>query len=178
MTRRHSIITGIAVASMLILGACGNNNNEGDSSDTTVDTRVTPPTIAAGTQIKPGSVTSEIQELSDKCAEVLQPIRDLEKKYQSGLELGVLATEAERTSFNDALSEGFKVCTPEEWTRFQELELKGWTNAIPSQEAIDKAQENAQNNTTTTETGDATESTDTTVATEESTEEATTTTQK
>lgn len=166
MTRKHTLITGIALASMLVLGACGNSNDEAanDGSETTVDTRVTPPTIAAGTQIELGSVTSEIQEVSDKCAQVLQPIRDLEKKYQSGLEL----TDADRPAFNEALNKGFTECTPEEWTRFQELELKGWMNAVPSQEAIDAAAEEALNR----EPVDTT----TTVPADEPVEESTTTT--
>jgi len=143
MTRKHTIITGIAFASILVLGACGNSNDEnaGDESETTVDTRVTPPTIAAGTQIELGSVESEIQEVSQKCAQVLQPIRDLQKKYQSGLEL----TDADRPAFNDSLTKGFKECTPDEWDRFQRLELTGWMNAVPSQEAIDAAAEEALN---------------------------------
>jgi len=173
MTRKLSLLTGIALASMLALGACGNSNDgASDGSETTVDTRVTPPTIAAGTQIELGSVTSEIQELSEKCATVLQPIRDLEKKYQSGLEM----TDADRPAFNDALSKGFAECTPEEWQNFQEKELKGWMNAVPSQEAQDKAAEDAMNNSTTT-TGEATtESTD--PATDTTVEESTTTTTK
>lgn len=160
MTHKHTFITGIALASMLVLGACG-NNNETDGSEATVDTRVTPPTIAAGTQIELGSVSSEIQEVSEKCAQVLQPIRDLEKKYQSGLEL----TDADRPAFNDALTKGFKECTPEEWDRFQKLELTGWMNAVPSQEAIDaaaqEALERAEDQASTTvapTTTDATES--------------------
>lgn len=173
MTRKLSLITGIALASMLVLGACGSNKDEnaGDGSETTVDTRVTPPTIAAGTKIELGSVSSEIQELSDKCAGVLQPIRDLEKKYQSGLEM----TDADRPKFNDALSKGFTECTPEEWANFQEKELKGWMNAVPSQEAIDQAAEDALNNAGDSST--TTESTDT-ATTETSAVEPTTTTQK
>jgi hypothetical protein len=128
MKQRNSILIGIAISATLILGACSKNNDDAASSDVTVDTRITPPTIAAGTQIKLGEFTSEIQELSDKCAGVLQPIRNLEKKYQSGLEL----VDADRPAFNDALSKGFQNCTPEEWTAFQEKELKGWMNAIPS----------------------------------------------
>lgn len=168
MTRKHTFITGIALASILVLGACGNKNDEtaGDGSETTVDTRVTPPTIAAGTQIELGSVTSEIQEVSEKCAQVLQPIRDLEKKYQSGLEL----TDADRPAFNEALNNGFKECTPEEWDRFQKLELTGWMNAVPSQEAIDAAAQEAlerpedqASTTVAPATTDATETTDTTV---------------
>jgi hypothetical protein len=172
MTRKLSLITGIALASMLVLGACGNKNDEnaGDGSETTVDTRVTPPTIAAGTQIELGSITSEIQELSDKCAAALQPIRDLEKKYQSGLEM----TDADRPKFNDSLSKGFTECTPEEWTNFQEKELKGWMNAVPSQEAIDQAAEDALNTAGTTETTTTEEATTETTTTEE----ATTTTTK
>jgi len=143
MTRKNTFITGIAFASILVLGACGNSNDENaeDSSEATVDTRVTPPTIAAGTQIELGSVESEIQEVSQKCAQVLQPIRDLQKKYQSGLEL----TDADRPAFNDSLTKGFKECTPDEWDRFQRLELTGWMNAVPSQEAIDAAAEEALN---------------------------------
>jgi hypothetical protein len=126
---------------MLFLGACSSNNAADESgSDTTVDTRITPPTIAAGTQIELGSITSEIQELSDKCAKTLQPIRDLEKKYQSGLEM----TDADRPAFNKALSDGFNDCSPDEWTAFQEKELKGWMNAKPSEAAERAAEEAAQ----------------------------------
>lgn len=135
MTRKHTIITGIAIASLLLLGACGNKNAV-DGSEA-VDERVTPPTIAAGTQIELGSIESKIQEVSDKCAQVLQPIRDLEKKYQSGIEL----TDADRPSFNEALNKGFQECDTDEWDRFQKLELTGWMNAVPSQEAIDAAAE-------------------------------------
>lgn len=162
MTRKHSFITGIAVASMLVLGACS-NNNDASSSESTVDTRVTPPTIAAGTQIELGSVTSEIQEVSVECAEALQPIRDLEKKFQSGLEL---RAAADLKSFNDSLSAGFKACSPDEWDRFQQKELTGWMNAVPSQEALEQAEKDAQNSAPTTETTEVvdgdTDGTDTT----------------
>jgi hypothetical protein len=168
MTRKHTPIIGIALASILILGACGNNSDEfgTDDGETTIDTRVTPPTIAAGTQIELGSVASEIQKVSEKCAQALQPIRDLEKKYQSGLEL----TDADRPAFNEALTNGFKECTPEEWDRFQKLELTGWMNAVPSQEAIDAAAEEAlkrteggASTTVVPATSDATVSSETTV---------------
>lgn len=140
MTQRHSILTGFAVAAMLVLGACGNSSdNDSDAAETTVDTRVTPPTIPAGQIIVPGSITSETQELDPACAEVLQPIRDLEKKYQSGLEL----TDADRPAFNKALTEGFATCSTEDWNAFQEKELKGWMNQIPSDEAKAKAEEEA-----------------------------------
>lgn len=175
MTRKHSLITGIAVASMLILGACGGSSKDGESSETTVDTRVTPPTIAAGTQIELGSVASEIQEVSEKCAEALQPIRDLEKKFQSGLEL---RDPADLKSFNDSLSEGFKACSPEEWERFQQKELTGWMNAVPSQEALDQAEQDAQNRPETTDATDTAGSTESTDSTDTTADETTTTTGK
>lgn len=140
MNQRHSLLTGFAVAAMLVLGACGSgSDNDGETAETVVDTRITPPTIPAGQIIEPGSIASETQELDSACAEVLQPIRDLEKKYQSGLEM----TDADRPAFNKALTEGYATCSTEDWAAFQEKELKGWMNQIPSDEAKAKAEEEA-----------------------------------
>jgi hypothetical protein len=108
-------------------------------STTTVDTRVVPPTLPAGEVIELGSVSSEIQELEKPCADALQPIRDLQKKYQSGLEL----TDDDRPDFNQALSDGFGACSNDDWKNFQEYELKGWMNAVPSPEAIARAEAEA-----------------------------------
>lgn len=156
MNRR--VITALAAAGLL-LSACsgGNDNNatEGDASGegtetTVVDERVTPPTLPAGQAVELGSIESVIQELDQACADAVQPIRDLQKSYQSALEL----TDEDLPKLNGALSEGFANCSSEEWNRYQQLELQGWLNAVPSDEAIAEAQrqveERAAESTTTT----------------------------
>jgi hypothetical protein len=143
-------VTALAVTGLL-LTACsgGSSSNEdgtggassGDQTTTTVDERVTPPTLPAGQEIATGSIESTIQELDQECADAIQPIRDLQKKYQSALEQ---MEDADLSQLNDALSAGFASCSADDWSRYQELELKGWLYATPSDEAIEQAQQDAQ----------------------------------
>jgi hypothetical protein len=139
--KRRLIITSLALTGLFLAGCSGDSGDKDavDQSTTTVDTRVVPPTLPPGEIIELGSVESAIQELDKGCADALQPIRDLQKKYQSGLEL----TDKDRPAFNDALSDGFGACSSDDWSRFQELELRGWMNAVPSDEAIQAAQQEA-----------------------------------
>jgi hypothetical protein len=132
MRKKITTLMTITLTGSLLLGACSRGGEEvievPDESTTTVDTRVTPPTLAPGSQIALGEFESVEQELDVACEAALKPIRDLEAKYQSGLDM----TDDDRPAFNDALSKGLKDCSDEEWSRFQELELKGWMNAVPA----------------------------------------------
>jgi hypothetical protein len=100
-------------------------------SSTVVDTvpadvAVVPPT-APSEAVAPGSLDSEVQKLEPSCEEAIAPIRALAAEFKSGLLLDAEASAV----LTEALGEGSVVCSPEEWGRYQELELRGWLNAAP-----------------------------------------------
>ena len=92
------------------------------------DDVIVPPTLKPGSAPVLGELESEIQAVSDECSDELAPIRALYDVYPSGLEMNADDLE----TFNAALSAGFSACDADDWTEFQQFELAGWMNAIPS----------------------------------------------
>jgi len=121
---------------LLVVSACtSSDGNEPTTTTvqaettTTTAAAVTPSTLEPGSRVELDSVESVRQDdLSDVCAEAVEPIRDMIDTYQSGLEMEGDDFEI----FNDSLADGSSVCSPEEWNQFQQLELIGWLNASPS----------------------------------------------
>lgn len=98
-----------------------------DDGDEPADEAVVPPTIAPGSQVALGELDSVRQDLDPACESAIGPIRDLTDTYASGLEMG----DDDRETFNAALANGFGACDTDDWERFQQLELRGWMNAVP-----------------------------------------------
>jgi len=136
--RRVKTVSVLLVASVA-LAACSSSGTSSEPEldvdgevevvEQEVDTALVPPTIAPGSQLALGELDSVKQELSSGCEQALAPIRDLSQTYSSGLEMN----DNDRESFNAALSSGFAACDADEWERFQQLELRGWMNAVPGE---------------------------------------------
>lgn len=148
-TRSATFALILAVLAMFALGACSSSSDgdtpdpdpsetetetetgteDGDTTSTTApDELFTTSTIAPGSAPVPGSIESnEVTDLSVACAEAIEPIRELQDEYASGL---MLTGDANDT-LNAALDAGRAACDQEEFARFQTEEFAGWMNAVP-----------------------------------------------
>ena len=83
--------------------------------------------VAPGEAVVPGSIASnQVGNLSAACAEAIQPARDLQAKYKSGL---AVTEEADNSKINEVLSNAPLACSPEEYATWYYDEFVGWQNA-------------------------------------------------
>ena len=133
--RKSILLLLILSGFLLTLTACSSGGEDAapdttevaEETTTTVDEAITPPTIAPGSSPELGSIEWVVQDVGPECAEAVAPIRELYEVYASGLDMD----EPSRQILNEGLAAGFGACDPDEWERFQTLELQGWMNDIP-----------------------------------------------
>lgn len=124
MTRTTKTAAAALAASLLFsLTACSGGSDKPapttSTKPTAIPTRDTKPIVA-------GSVKSvRVNDLSEACSTAIEPIRQIMKKYKSGL----LITQTDSDAIQQAALAAQKKCTPEEFKRFEDNEFIGWNNA-------------------------------------------------
>lgn len=147
MTRTRRIIAAAAIGAVLITGATGCSSNK-DGKDTAktqdslapgerspedqkiMDDLAKAVNVPEGQRVEPGSIKSvEVKGLSDKCQKAIQPVRDLMKKYKSGL----LVPPDDPTIANvmkAANPDEKGACSYKEFADWYRDEFNGWNNAV------------------------------------------------
>lgn len=145
---RNIKLIAVAMFAALALSACsgGNDKSEDTSVDNTAsstDVNTSAPTVelapeveakrdqanvAPGEAVVPGSIASnQVENLSQACEAAVQPARDLQAKYKSGL---AITEEADNAKINEVLSNAPVACSAEEYATWYYDEFVGWQNAV------------------------------------------------
>ena len=145
--QKYLKIVAVAMFAALTLSACSGSDNKDDvakeetNSSTVngndmqsqvelspeVEAKKDQANVAPGEAVVPGSIASnQVGNLSAACAEAIQPARDLQAKYKSGL---AVTEEADNTKINEVLSNAPLACSPEEYATWYYDEFGGWQNA-------------------------------------------------
>lgn len=132
--KRYALVAVTLIASLALV-SCGSKKESEDSSnpatkpsveatvDATLEKQLNP---KAGQAIIPGSISSTVQDnLSSACKAVVDPIRAIQAKYKSGLEV-------DPKTLNEVAQMRAKAqaaCAPQEYTDWYTKEFAGWLYA-------------------------------------------------
>jgi hypothetical protein len=136
----------VAIFAALALSSCSGNESKEESAvnDTTttstndtqtqvelapeVEAKRDQANVAPGEAVVPGSIASnQVDNLSEACLTAIQPARDLQTKYKSGL---AITEESDNAKINEVLSNAPVACSPEEYATWYYDEFVGWQNAV------------------------------------------------
>jgi len=143
---RNIKLVAVSLFTVLALSACSGGSKTTDDAKVETSTNSTDvnqpavelaPEVEAkkdqanvqpGEAVVPGSIASnKVENLSEACAAAIQPARDLQGKYNSGL---AITDEADIKKINEVLSNAPVACSPEEYATWYYDEFVGWQNAV------------------------------------------------
>jgi hypothetical protein len=145
MTNTRRIISALALGSLLVVGAACGGSKDADKTEVTASTQpgerapedqkvmdelAEEVNVGEGERIEPGSIESkEVSGLSADCEKAIAPVRELTKKYKSGL-----LVPPNDTTIADVMKaanpdEG-GACSYQEFADWYSGEFNGWNNAV------------------------------------------------
>lgn len=142
MSKTRRALAAAAFVSLAMLGtaACGGSKDAGEKltaeqkqkaeDQKTLNSLAEAVNVAEGERIEPGSVESKtVEGLGDDCAKAIEPVRELMKKYKSGL----LVPADDQTIANTmkaANPDSGGKCSVKEFADWYANEFNGWNNAV------------------------------------------------